>query len=242
MSLLRTFSAAKKDLGEVLSAVEFLDRESFELVMSQKDHLGVRAPLDTDCRHYMLIELSGSNEAHDMEKLEGFLENIMEEGAVVDGTIAQDQTQSHGIWRIREGVTEALSKSGAVYKYDVAIPLSELYDLCDVMRERLEPLGAKVTGFGHLGDGNLHLNIYTPDEFEKTPAVIEAIEPFVFEWIRDRRGSISAEHGIGAMKPGFLHMSKSASMINVMHGIKQMLDPNNILNPGKVLPATRPLR
>lgn len=185
----------------------------------------------------MLVELSGSNEAHDLEKLEGFLENVMQEGAVVDGTIAQDQTQSHGIWRIREGITEALSKAGAVYKYDVAIPLSKLYDLCDVMRERLDPLGAKVTGFGHLGDGNLHLNIYTPNEFKKTPAVEAAIEPFVFEWIRDRRGSISAEHGIGAMKPGFLHMSKSAPMIDVMHGIKRMLDPNGILNPGKVLPA-----
>ena len=137
---------------------------------------------------------------------------------------------------MREGITGALSKSGAVYKYDVSIPLAELYSLCEVMRSRLEPVGALVTGFGHLGDGNLHLNIYTPGVFEKLTAVHEAIEPFVYEWIAERRGSISAEHGIGVMKPAFLSMSKSEPMIQVMHGLKGLLDPNGILNPHKVLP------
>lgn len=160
----------------------------------------------------------------------------MAEGLVADGTIAQDQAQSQGIWRVREGITSALGKEGAVYKYDVSIPLAELYTLCEVMRARLEAHGALVTGFGHLGDGNLHLNIYTPGRFDKDPAVLAAIEPFVYEWIAERRGSISAEHGLGVMKPAFLRMSKSESMIELMRGIKGLLDPNGILNPYKVLP------
>jgi len=232
--VLKTFSSAKRDLGEVLSAIEFLDRESFELVAGHAE--GFRDPLDEQCRHYMLVELSGSNETHDMEKLEKFLESVMEDGFVKDGTVATSADQSAHIWSIREGITEALSKSGRVYKYDVSIPLDELYSLVEVMRERLAPLGAEVSGFGHLGDGNLHLNIHTPGVFEKTDAVQDAIEPYVFEWIAERRGSISAEHGVGVMKPPFLHMSKSRGMIDMMRGIKTMLDPNGILNPHKVLP------
>lgn len=232
-AVIRTFSAAKRDLGEVLSACEFLDAESYELVTSH----GARAPIAAASRHYMLIELSGSNEVHDREKLTGFLEGVMSDGFVTDGTIATAQSQAAAIWRVREGITEALSKSGTVYKYDVSLPLFELYDLVDVMRERLRSVGALVSGFGHLGDGNLHLNIHTPGEFRKCEAVSDLIEPFVYEWVRDRRGSVSAEHGIGFMKPNVLHMSKTQPMIHLMHGIKALLDPNNILNPYKVLPS-----
>jgi D-2-hydroxyglutarate dehydrogenase len=87
-----------------------------------------------------------------------------------------------------------------------------------------------------LGDGNLHLNVTTPGRFEVDAAVLGAIEPFVYEWVAERRGSISAEHGIGAMKPGVLHLAKSAPMIRMMRGVKALLDPHGILNPGKVLP------
>lgn len=287
-AVLQTFASAKRDLGEVLSAIEFLDRESLELVAGHAE--GFRDPLEHKCRHYMLVELSGSNEAHDVEKLEAFLEGVMEDGYVRDGTVASSADQSAHIWSIREGITEALSKSGRVYKYDVSIPLDQLYSLVEVMRDRLAPVGAEVSGFGHLGDGNLHLNIHTPGVFHKASlghlpllwptggsrplarlmyphqvsfdhplpyphhvnldssppslmypshqvdAVQDAIEPYVFEWIAERRGSISAEHGVGVMKPPFLHMSKSAGMIDMMRGIKNMLDPNGILNPHKVLP------
>ena len=94
-----------------------------------------------------------------------------------------------------------------------------------------------MSGFGHLGDGNLHLNVLTPGDFERRPEVLAAIEPFVYEWIAARRGSISAEHGIGAMKRDVLHLAKSGPMISLMHGVKELLDPRGILNPGKVLPS-----
>ena len=248
-AVLRTFGAARRELGEVLSAIEFLDRESFELVTAPPQPTatdggggggggggGARRPLETSCRHYMLIELSGSDAGHDGEKLGRFLEALLADGTVVDGTIAHDSAQSAAIWRVREGITGALGRAGAVYKYDVSIPLHELYDLVEDTRARLAPLGAEVTGFGHLGDGNLHLNVYTPGVFEQRADVLGAIEPFVYEWIAARRGSISAEHGIGVMKPNYLHMSKAPPMIELMRGVKALLDPHNILNPGKVLP------
>lgn len=235
-AVLGAFSSARAHLGEVLSACEFLDAESYALV---KRH-GAQAPLETPCSHYMLIELSGSHEAHDLEKLNNFLESLLNGGAVSDGTIAQGGTQMASMWRVREGITEALARSGAVYKYDLSMRLAEMYELVEVVRTRVEPWGARVSGFGHLGDGNLHLNVYTPGVFERNAAMVEAIEPYIYGWVRERRGSISAEHGIGVMKAPYLHMSKSQSMIDLMRGIKKLVDPNGILNPSKVLPELDP--
>lgn len=87
-------------------------------------------------------------------------------GGVVDGTIAQDEAQTQAIWRVREGITGALAREGRVYKYDVSLRLTDLYELVDEMRSRLQPLGATTAAFGHLGDGNLHLNVTTPGRFE----------------------------------------------------------------------------
>ena len=232
--VLRTFVAARSTLGEVLSAFEFLDDEAHAVVSGP--HGGARRPLEAGCRHYVLVEVSGSDEAHDAAKLDTFLESVMGSGLVRDGTIAADETQAKAIWGVREGITGALAREGRVYKYDVSLPLAMLYELVEEMRARMTPLGATTAAFGHLGDGNLHLNVTTPGRFEREPAVLDAIEPFVYEWVAARRGSISAEHGIGSMKPHVLHLAKSGPMIEVMRGLKTLLDPNGILNPGKVLP------
>ena len=158
------------------------------------------------------------------------------DGCVIDGTIAQDESQSAGIWKVREGITSALARQGCVYKYDVSLPLDKMYELVEETRERLAPLGATTTAFGHLGDGNLHLNVTTPGKFEVDDDVLNAIEPFVYEWVSERRGSISAEHGIGRMKREVLHLSKSDEMIEWMRMMKLLFDPLELLNPGKVLP------
>ena len=105
------------------------------------------------------------------------------------------------------------------------------------MRARLAPLGAVTAAFGHLGDGNLHLNVTTPGRYEPDERVLRAIEPYVYEWVAERRGSISAEHGVGQMKRHVLHLSRPPPAIELMRGLKGLLDPNGILNPGKVLPA-----
>ena len=114
-AVLATTSRARRALGEILSACEFLDRASLELCVAKLE--GARDPLpDTRGGQYMVIETSGSNAEHDRAKLEAFLEAAMESGDVLDGTVAADSTQARALWRLREGVTEALVKAGAVYK------------------------------------------------------------------------------------------------------------------------------
>ena len=232
-ALLRTFGVARRRLAEVLSAAEFLDRASLELACEKLD--GVRDPLPgRPCAQYMLVEVSGSDASHDEAKLSAFVDEAMESGDVVDGTIAQDGAQSAALWRLREGITEALGRTGRVYKYDVSLPLAQLYDLVEETRARMAPHGALVSGFGHLGDGNLHLNVCTPGAFDADAAVAAAIEPWVFEYIAERRGSISAEHGVGVMKPHVLHLSKRPPVISVMHAAA--VGPARHPHPGRSPP------
>lgn len=227
----QAFVKARQHLGEVLSAVEFFDRQSLDMVLSQQDWH--KDPLESSCPFYVLIETSGSNEDHDREKLDGFLESTMDGGIVVDGTVAQDAAQARKLFMIREDITVALSMRGCVYKYDVSLPITQYYKIVEETRERLRPFGAEVVGYGHLGDCNLHLNISTLEYDDK---VFNALEPYVFEWTSQYRGSISAEHGIGTHKPDYLHLSKSPEAIQLMKQLKQTMDPKGILNPYKVLP------
>ncbi|CAI5963583.1 unnamed protein product [Closterium sp. NIES-64] len=245
----QVFCASRRHLGEVLSAAEFFDRSSLQMVLKHNE--GTRDPLpDGEYPFYVLIETSGSNPDHDRTKLDAFLEGVMEAGAVEDGTVAHDSTQAAAIWHLREGVAEALQRAGAVYKYDLSVPVSQLYGLVDEMRSRLEGSAAQVVGYGHLGDGNLHLNISAPTYDDK---LLERIEPFVYEWVAGRQGSVSAEHGLGLMKANAIHYSKDPQaplalthrvcrvhgmQVAVMKRVKALFDPNGILNPYKLLPSS----
>ncbi|RLM85885.1 putative D-2-hydroxyglutarate dehydrogenase, mitochondrial [Panicum miliaceum] len=225
--------AARRNLGEILSAFEFMDHHCIDLAMRHLE--GVQNPLPaSQYKFYVLIETTGSDEAYDKTKLESFLLRSMEDGLVADGVIAQDISQASNFWRIREGISEASVKVGAVYKYDLSIPVEKLYDIVEKMRCRLGD-NAEVLGYGHLGDGNLHLNILSSKYDDNTLA---QIEPFVYEWTSAQRGSISAEHGLGLMKAEKIHYSKSPEAVQLMASIKKLMDPNLILNPYKVLPQS----
>ncbi|KAF2070493.1 hypothetical protein CYY_008191 [Polysphondylium violaceum] len=223
---------AKKQLGDILSAFEFMDRPCIDLVL--KHQAGTREPFDDSTPFYVLMETSGFNEVHDGEKLSSFLESIMGDELIVDGSVATDSKNMTSFWKLRETITESLGKEGATYKYDLSLPIDQFYQLVAVMREKLDGK-ALVYGFGHVGDGNLHLNISTPNQ-SYSKDMLDMIEPFVYEYTSKHRGSISAEHGIGAMKSQHLHFSKSDPAIHLMKSIKHAMDPNNILNPYKVLP------
>ncbi|KAL4773444.1 hypothetical protein BDW60DRAFT_215831 [Aspergillus nidulans var. acristatus] len=226
----QAFGEAKKQLSEILSAFELMDGRSQKLVHTST---GNKFPLEGEYPFYCLVETSGSNAEHDMEKLETFLESIMGEGIVADGVLAQDETQFQSIWRWREGITEALSHLGGTYKYDVSIPLPELYQLVDDCRERLTKMGfvgdddsfpvRAVVGYGHMGDSNLHLNIAVR-QYNKD--VEKAIEPWVYEWIQKRNGSISAEHGLGLAKKEFIGYSQNDTNLKLMKQLKDVYDPS----------------
>lgn len=233
--VLKTMQLAREDLSEIVSAIELLDRDSMDLVV--KHIPGARDPLSSPFPFYVLLETSGSNVAHDREKIDAFLASAMEKNLVLDGTLAQDSTQIKQLWTLRESIAESLSKEGAVYKYDISLPVKSMYDMVEKMRQRFKSLNIPVggvVGYGHLGDGNLHLNIYSP-KFDRQ--VLDAIEPFVFEETAKERGSVSAEHGLGLTKTPYIHLSKSPEMISLMKQIKQLVDPKGILNPYKVLPS-----
>ncbi|ESW29951.1 hypothetical protein PHAVU_002G112400, partial [Phaseolus vulgaris] len=222
---------AKRKLGEILSAFEFLDVQSMNLVLNHLE--GARNPIPTSLHNlYVLIETTGSDESSDKQKLEAFLLGSMENELISDGVLAQDINQASSFWLLREGISEALMKAGAVYKYDLSIPLEHMYNLVEEMRSRLGNT-ANVIGYGHRGDGNLHLNGSTPHYDDK---ILSYIEPFVYEWTSKHQGSISAEHGIGLMKANEIYYSKSLETVQVMASIKNLMDPNHILNPYKVLP------
>jgi FAD/FMN-containing dehydrogenase len=223
------FKAAKGQLSEILSAFELMDSQSQDLVHEVTKN---KRPLEGEHPFYCLIETSGSNAEHDNEKLEKFLEDVMEKEIVSDGVVAQDETQVRALWGWREGIPECLGHWGGVYKYDLSIPINELYALVEETREKITGAGlvgdndehpvVGIVGYGHMGDSNLHLNVATRRYDKK---VEKELEPFVYEWISKRSGSISAEHGLGLAKKKFIGYSRSDTMIALMKQIKNLYDP-----------------
>lgn len=238
-NVMKVFKAAKTDLAEVLSAFEFFDADSLHLVLK---HTNCRAPMGNSSKFYILIETSGSNQDHDSEKLESFLEKVLEDGHVEDGVLAQDQQQIKDFWSIRESIPMACVKQGFLYKYDLSVPVANLYDLVNVTKDHLAKKGyyrdggdvTHIVGFGHMGDGNLHLNIMSRTYSQ---CIEEAIEPFIYEETRRYHGSISAEHGLGLMKAPYLKYSQTDDSIQLMKKMKQLFDPNGIMNPYKYFPS-----
>lgn len=235
----KVFVRAKQELSEILSAFEFMDLNSQKLT---KLHLKEAIhPLEEEYPFYILIETSGSNKEHDDAKLEAFLEKTMEEGLVLDGVVAQDETELRNLWQWREMVPESSQAGGGVYKYDVSLPLKDLYSLVEAANQRLEEKGLlspddaskpviSAVGYGHVGDGNLHLNVAVR---EYTKDVEKALEPFVYEFVSSKSGSISAEHGLGFQKKNYIGYSKSEQEIKMIKDLKSHYDPNSILNPYK---------
>ncbi|KAL9115456.1 MAG: hypothetical protein Q9227_000777 [Pyrenula ochraceoflavens] len=235
----QAYKEAKVQLSEILSAFELMDGQSQGFVHRVT---GNKRPLDGEHPFYCLIETSGSNAEHDNEKLEAFLEHVMGSSVVEDGVVAQDETQVRSLWGWREGITEAVGHYGGTYKYDLSIPLKDLYRLVEDTRDRLTSMGLVgetndtpalgVVGYGHMGDSNLHLNVPVR-RYDKE--VERAIEPWVYEWIQERNGSISAEHGLGIAKREFVGYSKSETMRRLMKQIKDLYDPMGIMNPYKYI-------
>jgi (R)-2-hydroxyglutarate---pyruvate transhydrogenase len=210
-------------------------------------HSGVTAPLEQTYKFNLLIETSGSNTEHDAAKLQDYLEHVLEKEIVSDGVLAESETQLKSLWTIREGVPEGLAHAGGgVYKYDLSVNLEHLYDLVEATRKQVKGVEGvvDVVGFGHIGDGNLHLNVVV-DRY--SPEVEKVLEPWLYQWIRENlwvvkliedehKGSISAEHGLGVAKNKYLGYSQSEANIEMMRRIKKVFDPKGLMNPYKYLP------
>jgi FAD/FMN-containing dehydrogenase len=199
-------------------------------------HMGVRNPLAEVSPWYVLSELADPTEG----TFERILEEAMAKGIVTDATVAQSESQRKELWAIRELMPESQKFEGGSIKHDVAVPVSripEFFREADAAVYKFMP-DARIMSYGHMGDGNIHYNITQPLTMAKDKflAEWESMNNVVFDVVLKLGGSISAEHGIGRLKRDHMREIKTPLELELMHGLKRMLDPQGILNPGKVLP------
>jgi FAD/FMN-containing dehydrogenase len=198
-------------------------------------HRGLRPPFDETPSHCVLLEVEAAKDG----ALDAWLGSLFERGLVQDGTLAADVGQQKQLWTLREGISEALSATGLPHKNDIALPLSRLSPFCAELEALLADRypGWELCLFGHIGDGNLHVNIMKPDAMEKAEflAKTHAVDADLMDLVRAHRGSVSAEHGIGLLKREWLGHTRSPTEIELMRQLKALLDPQGLLNPGKVL-------
>lgn len=238
-SVERTLQLAKQELGETLGAFEFMDKDVLDEVGKQKPIPINKGSSDDNYQFCILVETLGANNDHDNEKMASFLEKSMEEEYVVDGVLAQDLKQVHEMWEIRESCNPIIKDLGYNYKYDLSLPIPQYYDIVEETRNHLKSRpDATIVNWGHVIDGNIHLNVITPGKFEKDLELESLLEPFIYEATVRRGGSISAEHGIGQQKSKYLGtLAKNPEAVTIMKNMKNVFDPNGILNPGKYLPS-----
>ena len=215
-----------------LSAFEFFSDLALQKVQA---HRQLPAPLESRAENYALLEFDES----DLSGAEKAFVSCMDRGLLVDGVVSQSQAQAASLWQLREGISESLAPH-TPYKNDLSVRISEVPAfLADVDRYVQEGYpDFEVCWYGHIGDGNLHLNILRPESMsvDEFFHVGHTMSPKIFELVQARRGSISAEHGVGLLKRDFLGYSRSDEEIALMHGLKQVFDPEQILNPDKLLP------
>jgi FAD/FMN-containing dehydrogenase len=229
--------------GDCVTSFEFLPRSAVELTVRHVP--GVSDPFGDPQPCYVLCEVSTSREDPMLRKLlEDALTAALEAGVAVDVVIAESLAQRAALWRLRESVPEAQRAEGASIKHDVSVPVASLPDFyaeASMAILSIVPRG-RLVAYGHVGDGNMHFNVSVPVGGDPTEFLSLAphIHDAVYDIVRRHRGSISAEHGIGRLKRDALARHRSPVDIAVMWSLKRALDPNGILNPGKVLPDPVP--
>jgi len=228
--------ATTRAAGDVTS-FEMMARHGVEAVIAHD--AASRTPLAKPYPWYVLIELSSQAETGLREPMEQILAEGMERGLVLDATIADNLEQAKAFWRIRELFGEVQRHMGGSIKHDVSVPVASVPALIAEANAAVAKLipGCRPLPFGHVGDGNIHYNITQPDGADKQAFLAhwDEVNAVVFAVVKKFGGSISAEHGVGVMKRDILADYKDPVAIDLMRGIKKLLDPNGILNPGKVL-------
>ena len=228
MNVLSAFQA-KIDL----TAFEFFDNVAVDKLMA---HGQVQEPFESRTKFYTLLEFEAPYEPI-MDKAMAIFEDCMEQGWVVDGVMSQSIAQAQELWKLRETISETISVF-TPYKNDVSVLISHVPDFINDIEHIVSHNypDFEVCWFGHIGDGNLHLNILKPENMSKDDFFSECqvVNQVVFETVQKYGGSVSAEHGVGMTKKPYLHYSRSETEIEYLKQIKQVFDPNNIMNRGKI--------
>lgn len=229
MSVSRTFQ------NEIdLTAFEFFSEQALRHVTLKTK---LARPFETQTPYYALLEFEQISERTE-EQVMSLFEQCIEQGWVLDGVMSQNETQAANLWRLREDISETIAEY-TPYKNDLSVTVSKvpafLNSVNQVVQENYPDF--EVIWYGHIGDGNLHLNILKPDYLDKAAFFDKCagVNDLVFNIVAKLGGSISAEHGVGLLKKPYLHYSRSPVEIEYMRAMKQIFDPNGVLNPGKLL-------
>ncbi len=236
---LALYSRARRDCSDLLTAFELILRGGIEIALRARADL--RDPLSQPCPVYVLIEVAAGGRIDVRALLEGFLADAGD--LVLDGVLASSRAQGERLWLLREVMVEAQGNGGRYLRTDVSVPISSLADFVAGALEALRishPEALAVT-YGHLGDGNIHLNVVpppglTPDEIE---TLFHSAECVIFDVVDRHNGSISAEHGIGRVKQQAFLKRADAVTLDLAGRIKHALDPAHTLSDGRILPALR---
>jgi FAD/FMN-containing dehydrogenase len=227
--------------AEYLNAFEIISHAALERVV--KNIPGARFPGKSDAPFYLLVELGASS---DIVPLRDIFESVagaaLESGKALDAVIAETLAQAAQFWSLRENISDALRKEGAVIHFDIALPLAQLSDFLRQTEPQVKAVAPDIVlaPFGHIGDGNLHYNMYfpTPPAVDAFASLKKKIQNIVYGEVQKRQGSISAEHGIGIDRRAEMAYSKSPAEIEMMKKIKRALDPENLMNPSKLFQSS----
>jgi FAD/FMN-containing dehydrogenase len=227
-NVVRLFREARRGPFAIM-AYEFFTQACLDRVTC---HRKLRSPFASPSSHYVLLEIEQARD------LDAWLTSVFDRNLVTDGTLAQHSSQAAELWALREGIGESLSATGLPHKNDVALPIAALETFCAALERVFSSryAGWEVCLFGHIGDGNLHVNVMKPDMLDREAffAKTKEADRDIFALVRDHGGSISAEHGIGLLKRDYLSYSRTPEEIELLKTLKRALDPLGILNPGKI--------
>ncbi len=227
---------ARDMAGGEITTFELIPRIGLDFVLA---HFDAREVLSSKQPWYVLLELRSQSRQGLAERLLALLEAANEKHIIEDATIAASQGQRENFWKLRELLPDAQRHEGGSIKHDVSVPIADIPAFLDEAARAVTSAmpGARLVAFGHLGDGNIHCNVSQPIDADANAFLArwDEINAIVHGLVIERKGSISAEHGIGQLKRDLLPKVKDKTTMEIMRAIKQTLDPKNILNPGKVL-------
>ena len=230
---------AQRRLGAGLTGFEVMGQFALSLVARHLPQLRMPTPLSA--RFCVLLETSDhESEVHARGRFEALLESALEDGCVTDAVVAESLSQAEQLWHIRESIPLAQPIEGLNIKHDISIPISSIAEFVlhtDAALQQAIP-GVRMVNFGHLGDGNLHYNVQAPEAMDAAVFLSKhekQVNTLVFDSVTQFKGSISAEHGVGSLKVEQLEKYKSPVALDMMRAIKHALDPQNLMNPGRVV-------